>query len=36
MGVARSSYYTVARARNQRQRSPELLDAARQIHVEGR
>ena len=36
MGAARSSYYMFSRARNQRQRSPELLDAARQIDVQGR
>lgn len=35
-GVARSSYYAFARARSQRQRSPDLLDAARQIHDENR
>jgi putative transposase len=36
MGVARSSYYALARPGRQRQSSPEVLDAARQIHDESR
>ena len=36
MGVARSSYYAFARPRGQCSSSPELLDAARQIHDESR
>jgi putative transposase len=34
--VPRSSYYAFTQPRSQRPRSPELLDAARQIHAESR